>query len=81
MSTVLLSTIPGHAPVLMGAFPEQMVIASIFTLTTLTWSADRPPRNIYHYDVLSFTLVGRVSSLSEVSGLRRGCKKERHFLQ
>ena len=24
MSTVLLSTIPGHAPVLMGAFPEQM---------------------------------------------------------
>ena len=44
MSTVLLSTIPGHAPVLMGAFPEQMVIASIFTLTTLR--ADRAGRQV-----------------------------------
>ena len=36
MSTVLLSTIPGHAPVLMGAFPEQIVKSSIFSLIPLT---------------------------------------------
>ena len=37
MSTVPLSTIPGHAPVLMGAFPEHMVRKkSIFTVSRLT---------------------------------------------
>ena len=35
MSTVLLSTHPGHAPVLMGAFPEQIVKSSIFSLIPL----------------------------------------------
>ena len=36
MSTVLLSTIPGHAPVLMGAFPEQIVKSFFFSLIPLS---------------------------------------------
>ena len=42
MSTVLLSTHPGHAPVLMGAFPEQIVNSSIFSLIPLTLTGQVP---------------------------------------